>query len=112
MIALLQGLERWADVRAVDPCPWPSDVLALVARLDATVAAEASAAMQDELPSLLRRASLQRQYEFLIGRRLARALLCEACGLSGRQPVWPPGMTGSISHIRVHVAVAVAPVGA
>jgi enterobactin synthetase component D len=99
----------WAEVRSLDGGPWSSGVRALAARLYPARAVDACAALRDELPLALRRAVPQRQYEFLVGRRLAHELLGAPCGQLGRAPVWPPGFAGSISHTRQLVVVVVAP---
>ncbi len=100
----------WAEVLPLDHGPWAGDVRALAARLYPARAVEACAALCDELPCSLLQAVPQRQYEFLVGRWLARTLEAP-CGRQGRAPLWPPGLTGSISHTRQLVVVAVAPMG-
>ncbi len=59
----------------------------------------------------------QRRYEFAFGRRCAREALARLgvapCAIpvgSSRQPNWPEGYVGSISHTRSLVAAAVGPV--
>ena len=109
MSASLREPWPWAEVRSLDHGPWASGARALAARLCPARAVDACAALREEFPPALRRAVPQRQYEFLVGRRLAHELLGAPCGLLGRAPVWPPGFTGSISHTRQLVVVVVAP---
>ncbi|MFN5940677.1 MAG: 4'-phosphopantetheinyl transferase [Polaromonas sp.] len=109
MSASLREQWPWAEIRSLDRGPWTSGAHALAARLCPARAVDACAALNEELPPALLRAVPQRQYEFLVGRRLAHELLGVPCGLRGRVPVWPPGFTGSISHTRQLVVVVVAP---
>lgn len=109
MSASLREPWPWAEVCSLDHGPWTSGARALAARLCPARAVDACAALHEELPPILRRAVPQRQYEFLVGRRLAHELLGGPCGLWGKAPVWPPGFTGSISHTRQLVVVVVAP---
>lgn len=59
-----------------------------------------------DLPDYFLRAVPERKYEFLLGRLTAGILLAERgvpmrdcfVDVSGRRPVWPVGVTGSISH--------------
>lgn len=93
--------------------------------LPATVAcAEIVGAMPDAalLPEervALGRAVEKRQREFAAGRWLARCAL-ERLGLepaaiprgSNREPIWPAGVVGSITHCRSYCAAAIAPASA
>ncbi len=85
-------------------------------RLDAAQL-PALAAGTHALPPSLQRATLKRQIEFIAGRRCAeRALRAAGCAnaallaiANDRQPLWPAGYTGSISHSD---GLAIAAVGA
>lgn len=61
----------------------------------------------------------RRRLEFAVGRHLARRAIAALGGGpaaipvgSSRQPIWPDGFVGSISHTRAMVAAAAAPVSA
>lgn len=66
------------------------------------------------LPEELRVAVPARKYEFIAGRLAVASLLGrlgrkpEWLGISGRRPVWPQDITGSISHTTALIAVVVA----
>jgi len=85
----------------------------MVARAIAPVE-DAVAELAEEERALIVRAVESRRREFSTGRRLARRLLAER-GIeprailrdSDRVPIWPGGVTGSISHCREHAVVAV-----
>lgn len=70
-------------------------------------------------PPAIGKAVAKRQAEFYFGRRCAHAALA-ALGAAGvqvavgsmREPLWPPGVIGSISHCRTLAAATVLPAGA
>lgn len=71
---------------------------------------------QDTLPTSLRRAVDRRKAEYLVARACASELLhtlgaqCREVGFGkNREPLWPVGFVGSITHSGPFVAVAVAP---
>lgn len=72
------------------------------------------------LPNTLLQASRQRQTEFLAGRKAALAAL-QAAGYTGvdfpgvglqREPLWPAGYCGSITHHRQQALAVAAPISA
>lgn len=76
--------------------------------------ADAVAELAADERELIARAVESRRREFSTGRRLARRLLVERGIAPGsilrdadRVPIWPVGVTGSISHCREHAVVAV-----
>lgn len=86
---------------------------ASIARAIAPVV-DAVAELTEEERSLVARAADSRRREFSTGRKLARRLLAEQ-GIAARSilrdddrvPIWPPNVTGSISHCRDYAVVAV-----
>jgi enterobactin synthetase component D len=98
---------------AGDGKPMPVQLLAFD---DARFTAAAFAAWRIACPDSVARSVRKRQAEYFFGRLAARRALAEA-GLAGaqfdiaigasREPCWPPGVIGSISHTR-RLAAAVA----
>lgn len=92
-----------------EPSPWPAvsqeGIRAVLLRRQSDIE-PTLAALAPCLPASLDRAVPRRRQEFLLGRLAAReAVLALGCpperawvGQEGRRPVWPPGLTGSISH--------------
>ncbi len=68
------------------------------------------------MPASIGRSVPKRQAEFFFGRWAAREALVQ-CGVTGfdvgigtsREPVWPPGVVGSLTHCHGYAAAAVAP---
>jgi enterobactin synthetase component D len=68
------------------------------------------------MPPSIARSVPKRQAEFFFGRWAAREALMQ-CGVTGfdvgigasREPVWPPGVVGSLTHCHGYAAAAVAP---
>jgi 4'-phosphopantetheinyl transferase EntD len=97
-------MENWSPFESLD------DIVILFDRVD-----DCQADLFDQEISFVRNAVPARVHEFVAGRTLARVAL-ERLGVQsgsipvghGRQPVWPDGVTGSISHSAGHVGVAVA----
>jgi enterobactin synthetase component D len=95
------------------PCPTQIHHLVLAKRTECIELSRSVFASR--IPDTIVRAIPKRQYEFLLGRLAAEVLLveigvpCEASWVqtSGRQPVWPSGITGSISHSKDMVAVSI-----
>jgi 4'-phosphopantetheinyl transferase EntD len=87
----------------------PADVAVEEAYIDAV-----AGVLWPEESACLANASTGRRAEFAAGRILARRALVRLGGPDfaipvgrDRAPVWPPGFTGSITHCRNHVAVAI-----
>lgn len=98
------------------PALFPSFVTQCSVRFDQS-AATAQQFPELALPPSMATAVTKRKNEFLAGRWCAqRALRCCAPELAGsaieigrhRQPLWPPGIVGSITHTRDFASVAVA----
>lgn len=112
-------LQQYAEIIETPSLPrlWLTQHLALAKRpecIDLTCAA-----FSQKMPNAVVRAVPKRQYEFIIGRLAAGVLLIEN-GIPAedswiaswhRQPVWPKGIIGSISHSSELVSVAVRPKG-
>ncbi|MCG7584764.1 4'-phosphopantetheinyl transferase [Photobacterium sp. OFAV2-7] len=86
-------------------------------RFDPTLFTAQSAQQLDvEFPESLHRAVTKRQAEFIAGRYLAKRCLAALGGRETqvgigqhRAPLWPEGMTGSISHSNNHAVCIVQP---
>jgi len=93
----------------------PADFLGATVRLLDAPVGDHEAALQPGEAAAVARAVPRRRHQFATGRLLAHRLLDEL-GAGGapllpgpdRAPLWPPGVTGSISHTEAHVLVAVA----
>ncbi|WP_323145078.1 4'-phosphopantetheinyl transferase family protein [Massilia phyllosphaerae] len=71
-----------------------------------------------DFPPSIRASVPSRQGEFLAGRLCARMALapyglqgCAVTSGSHREPLWPPGMIGSITHNATHAAAVACPAG-
>ncbi len=100
---------------------FPDSVTVHALHLDAPSDAHLTAFEGIALPERLSTAVLKRRVEFLAGRYCARAALrvhapevAEHAISSGehREPLWPRGIVGAISHTHGYAAVAVARAGA
>jgi enterobactin synthetase component D len=75
-------------------------------------------AMSIDCPAVIRRSVLSRQAEFFYGRMAAQKSLSALMGTSEqlpigthREPVWPAGVVGSISHTNRYAAALAMPLG-
>lgn len=112
------ALIELSEVLDLTPLPWSTSVrhVVLSKRIDQVEIARAI--FRGELPEAIHRSIPVRQYEYILGRLAADALISE-CGVNlagkwipseGRRPIWPAKVTGSIAHSKHVIWVAVCPV--
>jgi 4'-phosphopantetheinyl transferase EntD len=118
---LENDIERAYGLRSIDPWPLDNgDGSSVQAWLVRYVLADFDPAAFDAwgipCPQEIRRSVPKRQAEFLFGRLAARQTLrqlgtkvVEIGTGSHRQPLWPPGIMGSISHSRGYAAALALP---
>lgn len=99
------GLTEHAEKLDIAGLGWSMPMRHLVIRKVAHKAPDTVTRLSSRLPAALHRCVLSRQYEFLLGRLAAEAVLrgwlppeLARCGLDSRLPLWPAGFMGSISH--------------
>jgi 4'-phosphopantetheinyl transferase EntD len=110
-------LFQLAEAMASPQLPWPSTHPHLFVRKRADQVAAAQECQAHLWPEAIRRSVPARRYEYVLGRLAAASLLADL-GIASedrwvrsesRQPIWPPGVVGAISHTDELVAVTVGP---